>query len=328
MVFSQEPIGILKKHLTFADTFFGNEEDFQVCYPKEHRMFFFGIFAASAIAITLFVIILILKSKHNKALTNINKEVKEKNKEIVDSIHYAKRIQESILPTLTYLNSITSSVGIVYKPRDIVSGDLYWIHKCTNGIYMAVIDCTGHGVPGAFLSLLAHNAIEQAVREKNLTGPTQILESMNTFIKGVLNQNNSEEIKDGMEVGLCLIAGNTVTYAGANIKLKYSSNNILHEIKASKCSVGSVQPNVTEAPITHVLELKKGDRLFMHSDGIVDQFGGEHIKKFTSKNINKAIESTLNLSLNEQRNKLELDFVNWKGNNEQTDDVLLVMYEI
>ena len=312
MVFSQEPIGILKKHLTFADTFFGNEEDFQVCYPKEHRMFFFGIFAASAIAITLFVIILILKSKHNKALTNINKEVKEKNKEIVDSIHYAKRIQESILPTLTYLNSITSSVGIVYKPRDIVSGDLYWIHKCTNGIYMAVIDCTGHGVPGAFLSLLAHNAIEQAVREKNLTGPTQILESMNTFIKGVLNQNNSEEIKDGMEVGLCLIAGNTVTYAGANIKLKYSSNNILHEIKASKCSVGSVQPNVTEAPITHVLELKKGDRLFMHSDGIVDQFGGEHIKKFTSKNINKAIESTLNLSLNEQRNKLELDFVNWK----------------
>lgn len=326
--FAQETHGNFKKHLTFSDTFFGNEENYQVCYPKEHRTFFFSIFAASAAAITCFVIILVLKSKHNRVLTAINKEVNEKNTEILDSIHYAKRIQESILPTSNYLNSISHSIRVLYKPRDIVSGDLYWIHKCNNGIYIAVIDCTGHGVPGAFLSLLAHNAIEQAVREKNLTSPTQILESMNAFIKGVLNQNNSEEIKDGMEVGLCLVSGNKVTYAGANIKLKYSSNNVLHEIKASKCSVGSVQPSVTEAPVEHVLELKNGDRIFMHSDGIVDQFGGEYNKKFTSKNINKAIESSLHLSLAEQRDHLESVFMNWKGSNEQTDDVLLVSYEI
>lgn len=327
-VSARAPEGKFKKHLTFADTFFGSEDSYQVCYPKEHRVFFIGIFVASAIATVLFVIILFLKSKHNKTLKGINKEINEKNKEILDSIHYAKRIQESILPNSSYLKRITNSFEVLYKPRDIVSGDLYWVRKNQNGIYVAVIDCTGHGVPGAFLSLLAHNAIEQAVIEKKLVGPSEILDSMNSFIKGVLNQNNSVEIKDGMEVGLCLICENKVTYAGANIKLKYSSNGSLQEIKASKCSVGTVQPNITEHPTETILELKKGDRIFMHSDGIVDQFGGEHSKKITSKRINSAIEESLSLSLKEQKNKIDSFFVNWKNNNEQTDDVLIVMYEI
>jgi serine phosphatase RsbU (regulator of sigma subunit) len=325
---AQVPEGKYKKHLTFADTFFGSEDTYQVCYPKEHRMFFGGIFLASGVATILFVIILFLKSKHNKTLKAINKEINEKNKEILDSIHYAKRIQESILPNQSYIDSITNSFQVLYKPRDIVSGDLYWVHKNENGIYIAVIDCTGHGVPGAFLSLLAHNAIEQAVIEKKLVGPSEILASMNSFIKSVLNQNNSVEIKDGMEVGLCLICKNIVTYAGANIKLKYSSNGSLHEVKASKCSVGTVQPSVTEHPVEHVLELKKGERIFMHSDGIVDQFGGEHSKKITSKRINMAIEESLSLSLSQQKNKIDSVFVDWKNNNEQTDDVLIVMYEI
>jgi len=325
---ARTPEGKFKKHLTFSDTFFGSEETYQVCYPKEHRMFFFGIFIASGIATILFIIILYLKSKHNKMLKGINKEINEKNKEILDSIHYAKRIQESILPSQDYIDRVTNSFKVLYKPRDIVSGDLYWVHKNQNGIYIAVIDCTGHGVPGAFLSLLAHNAVEQAVIEKKLVGPSEILESMNSFIKGVLNQNNSVEIKDGMEVGLCLIAENKVSYSGANIKLKYSTGGSLHEIKASKYSVGSVQPNLSEPPVENVIELKKGDRLFMHSDGIVDQFGGEHSKKFTSKRINKVIEDSLSQTLNDQKNNIESVFVNWKENNEQTDDVLIVMYEI
>jgi len=325
---TQPPQSSFKKHLTFTDTFFGNEDTYQVCYPKEHRTFFYGIFGASAAAISLFIIVVYIKTRHNKTLRSINKEINEKNKEILDSIHYAKRIQESILPTETYLKSISNSIEVLYKPRDIVSGDLYWVHKNENGIYMAVIDCTGHGVPGAFLSLLAHNAIEQAVMEKKLIGPSQILNSMNNFIKAVLNQNNSEEIKDGMEVGLCLISGSKVKYAGANIKLKYSSNKVMHEIKASKQSVGTIQHNVTEAPVEHTLELKKGDRLFLHSDGIVDQFGGDLGKKLTSKNVNKIIEETVSLSLAEQKNKIESAFTNWKGSNEQTDDVLLAIYEI
>lgn len=329
VVFSQDEFnGNYKKHLTFSDTFFGNEEDYQVCYPKEHRTFFYGIFFASATAITLFIVVLYIKSKHNKTLTWANKEISEKNKEILDSIRYAKRIQESILPTASHISNISDNIAVMYKPRDIVSGDLYWIHKCKEGIYLAVIDCTGHGVPGAFLSLLAHNAIEQAIMEKGLTSPTKILDSMNSFIKGVLNQNNSDEISDGMEVGLCLVNDNKIIYAGANIKLKYFSNGALNELKGAKCTVGSVQQGVIELPKDHELILKKGDRLFMHSDGIVDQFGGPALKKFTSKSVNKLLEETSSSRLSTQYEKVKEVFENWKGNVEQTDDVLLLMYEV
>lgn len=329
ILFAQETFkGNLKKHLSFSDTFFGNEEDYQVCYPKEHRTFFYGIFFASGTAISLFIVVLYIKSKHNKTLKWANKEINEKNKEILDSIRYAKRIQESILPTPSHLSTISNNIAVLYKPRDIVSGDLYWIHKCKEGIYLAVIDCTGHGVPGAFLSLLAHNAIEQAIMEKGLTSPTKILDSMNSFIKGVLNKNNSDEINDGMEVGLCLVNDTKVIYAGANIKLKYFSNGVLNEIKGAKCTVGSVQKSVIELPSDHELNLKKGDRLFMHSDGIVDQFGGPALKKFTSKSVNKLLEETSSSSLKVQYDKAKDVFEKWKGNVEQTDDVLLLMYEI
>lgn len=326
--YGQEHAGTFKKHLTFSDTFFGSEETYQVCYPKEHRTFFLGIFVASAAAISMFVVVLYIKSKHNKTLTGINKEINEKNKEILDSIRYAKRIQESILPTKTHLSSVSNNIAVIYKPRDIVSGDLYWINKCKEGIYLAVIDCTGHGVPGAFLSLLAHNAIEQAIMEKGLTSPKKILDSMNSFIKGVLNQNNSDELSDGMEVGLCLVNETKVIYAGANIKLKYVSNGILNEVKGAKCTVGSVQQSETELPKDHELILKKGDRLFMHSDGIVDQFGGPAMKKFTSKSVNKLLEDTSKDGLTVQHEKIKNAFENWKGKAEQTDDVLLLMYEI
>lgn len=326
--FAQEHTGEYKKKLTFSDTFFGNEETYQVCYPKEHRTFFYGIFFASATAITLFIVILYIKSKHNKALSGINKEINEKNKEILDSIRYAKRIQESILPTASHISSVSENIAVMYKPRDIVSGDLYWIHKCKQGIYLAVIDCTGHGVPGAFLSLLAHNAIEQAVIEKGLISPKEILDSMNSFIKGVLNKKSAEEISDGMEVGLCLVNGTNVIYAGANIKLKYFSNGVLNELKGAKCTVGSVQQSEVELPKDHELNLKKGDRLFMHSDGIVDQFGGPALKKFTSKSVNKLLEETSNSKLSAQIEKVKEVFENWKGKVEQTDDVLLLMYEV
>lgn len=326
--FSQIHEGKYKKHLTFSDTFFGSEETYQVCYPKEHRTFFIGIFIASAIATALFFFIVRIKTKHNKTLKGINKEINEKNKEILDSIHYAKRIQVSILPTTSYLNSISQSIQVLYKPRDIVSGDLYWVHKNEHGLYLAVIDCTGHGVPGAFLSLLAHNAIEQAVIEKKIASPKLILDSMNTFIKSVLNQNESDNIKDGMEAALCLISDTSVRYSGANIPLKYSSNQKLNIVKPAKCSIGTVQENISEPPEEHLIELKKGDRIFMHSDGIVDQFGGSKVKKFTSKNLNKELEESLNLKIEAQKNKMEKIFCDWKGNNEQTDDVLLLMYEI
>lgn len=318
-----------KKHLTFKDTFFGNEEAFQVCYPKEHRNFFYGIFLASAAAITLFVIIVRLKSRHNKSLTKKNTEIEEKNTEILDSIRYAKRIQESIMPSENAIQQISNKLKVLYKPRDIVSGDFFYVNKKQNKLFLAVIDCTGHGVPGAFLSLLAHNAISQAVNEKGLESPREILNSMNTFVKDVLNQKDANsKVQDGMEAGVVVVEGNKIKYAGANIKLKYVSDANLKEIKATKCSVGTTQNNITEPPEEHVLELNRGDRILMHSDGIVDQFGGIANKKYSSKNLNESIVKTSSLPIEEQIKEIENNFCNWKGSNEQTDDVLLLIHEI
>lgn len=325
---AQQHDGIYKQHLTFNDTFFGNEDAYQVCYPKEHRTFFYGIFLASGIAAIFFCIIIYQKTKHNKALRSSNEIISEKNKSILDSIHYAKRIQTAILPSQSDLNDMAGALHVLYCPRDIVSGDLYWVHKSKEGVYISVIDCTGHGVPGAFLSLLAHNAIEQAIIEKGLKNTRQILDSMNDFVKAALHQNTEEGSKDGMEVGLCFINGNTVTYSGANISLKYISDGKLNEIKAAKCSVGSVQANVISLPQEHTVQLKKGDKIIMHSDGIIDQFGGTKNRKITSKVLNDFIGKNIEKSAEQLLNETKGFFMDWKGSNEQTDDVLMMVYEI
>lgn len=320
--------GNFKKKLSFKDTFFGNEEDYQVCYPKEHRTFFYMVFLTSGVAISMFAFFLYTKSKHNKVLKLLNHEMAEKNTEILDSIRYAKRIQESILPSEESMKQLPGALSVIYKPRDIVSGDFYWVYKKENTLFLAVVDCTGHGVPGAFLSLLAHNAIEQAVIEKGLGSPRMILDSMNSFVKSALKQSNSNEVSDGMEVGLCVINGTQVNYAGANIKLKFYHKHQLHEIKATKCSVGTVQSNIVEPPVEHTITLEKGDRIYMHSDGIVDQFGGPQLKKFSSKKLNELIADTSKDMLEKQSQAINDAISKWKGNAEQTDDVLLLMYQI
>lgn len=326
--FSQMQEGNFKKKLTFKDTFFGNEEDYQVCYPKEHRTFFYTIFLSSALAISMFAFLLYTKSKHNKVLKLLNNEMAQKNTEILDSIRYAKRIQESILPSEESMKQLPGKLSVIYKPRDIVSGDFYWVYQKQNNVFLAVVDCTGHGVPGAFLSLLAHNAIEQAVIEKCLVSPRLILDSMNSFVKSALKQSNSNEVNDGMEVGLCVINGSQINYAGANIKLKYAHTNQLLEVKATKCSVGTVQSNISEPPVEHTLTLEKGDRIYMHSDGIVDQFGGPQLKKFSSKKLNELISETTKDVLENQALAIEKAITGWKGDSEQTDDVLLLMYQL
>ncbi len=315
-------------HLTLQETFFGAEDNFMVCYPKSHRNFFLIIFITSAIATILFYLIIRQKVKSNKLLKSINQEISQKNQEILESIRYAKRIQESILPKPSYLKTVSESLEFLYKPKDIVSGDFYWVHKNENGLFIAVIDCTGHGVPGAFLSLLAHDAINHAVIEKKLSIPTDILSSMNVYIKEALNQHHINDSQDSMEVGLCRINGNEVKYAGAGIKLKYYSQQKLHEIKAAKCSIGSVQDKSIQLPINHILTLNAGDKLYMHSDGLPDQFGGTDNKKLTAKKLNQFIESVAHKDIVTQKRDIEHYFENWKGKTEQTDDVLLAIYTV
>lgn len=327
--FSHEPIkGNYKEELTLKDTFFGAEDNYMVCYPKGHRDLFLIIFISTGIATFLFYTTIRQKIRGNRVLKHTNEEISQKNHEILESIRYAKRIQEAILPKSSYLKSVSESLEFLYKPKDIVSGDFYWVHKNENGLFIAVIDCTGHGVPGAFLSLLAHDAINHAVIEKKLSIPTDILSSMNVYIKEALNQHHINDSQDSMEVGLCRINGNEVKYAGAGIKLKYYSQQKLHEIKAAKCSIGSVQDKSIQLPINHTLTLNAGDKLYMHSDGLPDQFGGTDNKKLTAKKLNQFIESVAHKDIVTQKRDIEHYFENWKGKTEQTDDVLLAMYTI
>lgn len=327
---AQEPQGVQKKHLTWYDTFFGNEQDYQVCYPKDHRSVFVTIIVLSVLAVVMLGLIIYYKTKNNKLLKVTNDAIQQKNQEVHDSIVYARRIQHALLPDAELLDKLSVGCRVIYHPRDIVSGDFYWVYEDERHMYFAVIDCTGHGVPGAFLSLLAHNAINKAVIEMGINVADEVLHTMNRYVKEVLKQQSSQELKDGMEVGLCIVnkQSRQVTYAGANINLYYSSGQELRDVKAAKCSVGSVENHVRQIPETHSLELPEGTRLYMHSDGIVDQFGGENVKKFSTKRLKELIVNTLPLGLAEQARSIEQTFVSWKGGQEQTDDVLFLTIEL
>lgn len=327
---AQEPQGVQKKHLSWYDTFFGNEQDYQVCYPKDHRSVFVTIIVLSVLAVIMLGLIIYYKTKNNKLLKVTNDTIQQKNQEVRDSILYARRIQHALLPDAELLDKLDVSCRVIYHPRDIVSGDFYWAYEDERNMYFAVIDCTGHGVPGAFLSLLAHNAINKAVIEMGIEVADEVLHTMNRYVKDVLKQQSSQELKDGMEVGLCIVnkQSRRVSYAGAGINLHYASGQDLCEVKAAKCSVGSVEQHVKQIPETHSLNLPKGTRLYMHSDGIVDQFGGEKIKKFSTKRLKELIASTLPMGLAEQAQSIEQAFVKWKGGQEQTDDVLFLTIEL
>lgn len=327
---AQEPQGVQKKHLTWYDTFFGNEQDYQVCYPKDHRSVFVAIILLSVAAVVMLGLIIYYKTKNNKLLKVTNDAIQQKNQEMRDSITYARRIQNALLPDADLLRGLPLNCRVIYHPRDIVSGDFYWVYEDERNMYFAVIDCTGHGVPGAFLSLLAHNAINKAVIEMGIEVADEVLHTMNRYVKDVLKQQSSQELKDGMEVGLCIVnkQSRRLTYSGAGINLYYNAGTELREVKAAKCSVGSVQEHVKQVPETHSLELPAGTRLYMHSDGIVDQFGGGNIKKFSTKRLRELIAGTLSLGLAEQAQRIEQSFVQWKGAQEQTDDVLFLTIEL
>jgi serine phosphatase RsbU (regulator of sigma subunit) len=319
-----------KKHLTWSDTFFGSEDMYQVCYPKDHRSMFYFIIIFSFTTIVLGLLVFYIKHQSNKRLKEKNDIIENQNKDLIDSINYAKRIQQALLPEKEIEDEVLANGFVLYRPKNIVSGDFYWLHKIDNIIYMAVIDCTGHGVPGALLTMLAYNAINKAVIEKSLHEPTQILDSMNDDIKSALKQNSDNTIRDSMEVAfVCLdVDTNQLSFAGANLSLTYIQDGELKIIKSGKCSVGSVQDRGIILPHTHVLNLKKGDCFYLYSDGYADQFGGPKSKKFKYKQLEELLLTNHQKPILEQRNCLNKTFENWMGSLEQVDDVTVIGYII
>ncbi|MEZ4722174.1 MAG: SpoIIE family protein phosphatase [Flavobacteriales bacterium] len=252
-------------------------------------------------------------------------QLEEKNCEITDSITYAKRIQDAILPPLKEVKAALGDCFVLYKPKDIVAGDFYWLHQAGDQVIFAVADCTGHGVPGAMVSVVCHNALNRAVREFGFTKPSQILDKTLELVVQQFAKNEAE-IKDGMDIALCTWnrSTNDLQYAGANNPLWIVRQDAedVEEYKATKQPIGKYANPVPYD--NNELKLSPGDSLYVFSDGFPDQFGGINGKKLKSKAFKELLLAVNLRSMDEQRLAIDRHFEDWRGQHEQIDDVCVI----
>jgi tetratricopeptide (TPR) repeat protein len=249
--------------------------------------------------------------------------VETKNKEITDSITYAKRLQKAILPRRRDIHMVFPVSFVLFLPKDIVSGDFYWMEKANDSILIAAGDCTGHGVGGAMLTIVCSNALNRAVKEFHLTEPGIILDKVRELVIETFEKSGSE-IHDGMDISLASInkSSGEIKWAGANNPLWYIVGGLIKEQKADKQPIGK-----TDNPLpftTHTLKLTAGDSLFLFTDGFADQFGGPMGKKFKYKAFQELLSANATLAPKDQTSNLEEAFATWKGNLEQVDDVCVI----
>lgn len=272
-----------------------------------------------------------MKQKANDLLEHQNTEITQQKKEITDSINYAKRIQESILPPADHWKKILPQSFIFYRPKDIVSGDFYWIEQKNDTVCFAAVDCTGHGVPGALMSVVGFNLLTQAVNEVGLTKPSEILKHLDAGVTKTLRQSETGKgVKDGMDLSLCSLNLKTLElqYAGAFNSLYYVIDGVFNEIKADKFPIGVNLDGKVDNYQNHTVQLKKGDCVYLYSDGYADQFGGMQGKKFKYKKLKELLTVISSDSIDHQQNKIEKTFDDWKGNLEQVDDVVIIGLKI
>jgi PAS domain S-box-containing protein len=256
----------------------------------------------------------------------IELEIQNKNKKITESINYAKRIQTAILPNNRVINKTLPDSFILYKPRDVVSGDFPWYVQMGENIYIAAVDCTGHGVPGALLSLIGYFLLNDIVRSRKIAEPGIILDLLDEGVTKTLRQDEDATTKDGMDIALCKINMNTreVEYAGAHRPLYAMKNGIMEEVKGNKFPIGGGiyknQTNFTNTKLT----MSKGDSIYFSSDGFPDQFGGPEGRKFGPKKVREIIERVHKLPMSEAYQVFDDEWENWRGEHKQTDDVLLI----
>jgi serine phosphatase RsbU (regulator of sigma subunit)/tetratricopeptide (TPR) repeat protein/sporulation protein YlmC with PRC-barrel domain len=261
------------------------------------------------------------------------KEIVEvKNKEITDSITYAKRLQDAILPPIDFIKQHLPQSFVFYKPKDIVAGDFYWMEVMADAggeetILLAAADCTGHGVPGAMVSVVCSNALNRSVKEFNLRKPGEILDKTRELVLETFAKSDAD-VKDGMDISLVAIKKSAqpdnvkLQWAGANNPLWYVKDDQLHEIKAHKQPIGKADNLLPFS--THELSLHKGDFLYLFTDGYADQFGGPKGKKFKYKQLEEFLFSLYRLPVQQQENTLQQKFENWRGTLDQIDDVCII----
>lgn len=262
----------------------------------------------------------------NAEIEKQKKLVIEKQNEMISSIHYAQRIQNAILTGDDVWKRISKDYFIFYQPKDIISGDFYWAHLMQNGrAIFAVADCTGHGVPGGLMSMLGNSFLNEIVVENKIFNAAAILNKLRDKIVKALEQKGDFKHQDGMDIALCVWnkMENTLEFAGANNSLYLFSENRMAEYKGSKMPIGT-HINETTPFTSQTINLKKGDCIYLTTDGLPDQFGGPKAKKYKYSQLMAVVEAMNDLTLQEQGEILKKDLENWKGELEQTDDICVI----
>ncbi|PKR81912.1 hypothetical protein CW751_00825 [Brumimicrobium salinarum] len=262
-------------------------------------------------------------AEKNKTLEHQKNEISEINSDLLGSINYAKRIQNTILPSKTNLDNMFKSYFVLYLPKDIVSGDFYWAQKFDEQLIWAAVDCTGHGVPGAFVSIVGNNTLIRATKEFGLRNPAKILDKQRELVIEAFKNEGHQHVKDGMDLALVALNPKTLQleYAGANNPLVIVRNKEIIEFKADKQPIGEF---VKMKPFTNqTIQLQTGDCIYLYSDGFVDQFGGDKNKKFKSKPFKKLLCEISHLPMEQQHKALKEALDNWRGDQAQVDDICI-----
>jgi serine phosphatase RsbU (regulator of sigma subunit) len=270
-----------------------------------------------------------IKKQHEDVLRQRD-IIAKKNEEITADLRYSQRIQKAILPGDDFIREILPQHFIVNIPKNIVSGDFYWLEKTNNKVIVAVADCTGHGVSGALMHMMGIIFLNEIVKKKEIKEPSEIMGEMRNYIMSSLHQTGRfGETQDGMDLTLCTIDLNTykLQFVGANNPLYIINNEGLTEIKGDRMPVG-ININYDKPFTTHEVDLKKGDDLYMFTDGYADQFGGVKGKKFRYKYFKELLISLNGSSMQKQKEIIEQTFYKWKGDHEQVDDVLIMGIKI
>ncbi|MEO5643563.1 MAG: SpoIIE family protein phosphatase [Bacteroidia bacterium] len=296
------------------------------------RTNFLVAFLIAVVFIVLFAILLMLKRNRTKQLANDklerqNAEITIQKKSITDSINYAKRIQDSILPPESQIKRVLPNSFILYEPKDVVSGDFYWLDIRDNLSIFAAVDCTGHGVPGALMSVVGFNLLNQAVNEMGLTKPSEIIHHLDYGVNKLLRQSDGgETVKDGMDLALCTYDASTkkLQFAGAFNPAYIISKGEFIQLRPDKFPIGINADGVTDTYTNHEFQLTKGDMVYLFTDGYADQFGGPIGKKYKYTRFRDCLLKIHSLSCKEQMQILKKELVDWKGGLEQVDDILVI----
>ncbi len=273
------------------------------------------------------------KEAASKEIARQKEELSLKNKNITDSINYAKRIQMAIMPSHKNFSRLFPESFIYYKPKDIVSGDFYWINEKNGKIFIAVADCTGHGVPGAFMSIIGFELIRNIIFTRKLEKPASILDQLNYDFTAIFHDNNDSEnnmtFRDGMDIGFCVIdkENAVIEYAGAFLPLYLIRNSTITEFKGDRSSIGLIYEKEKESFTNHRMNLQKNDVVYLFSDGYADQFGGEKGKKFKYRRFRYLLLNINTLPMQKQKELVENSMKQWMKGHEQVDDILIIGFK-